>query len=74
MRLNIIFFVCGVAFGSFMTVLILALTNANKKEEPDDFKEYYDAWKEINDEYGVYDDEATIDEMFLGLGDDEDVL
>ena len=71
---SIIVFAGGVWLGAFMTVLILALTTANKKEEPDDFKEYYDAWKEINDEYGVYDDEATIDEMFLGLGDDEDVL
>ena len=74
MRLNFIFFVCGVAFGSFITVLILALTTANRDDNPDDFREYYDAWKEINDEYGVYDGEATIDEMFLGLGDDEDVL
>lgn len=74
MRLNFIFFVCGIAFGAFVTVLTLALTTANRDDNPDDFREYYDAWKEINDEYGVYDDddEATLNEMFLDLEDDDE--
>ena len=70
---SIIVFAGGVWLGAFMTVLILALTSANRDDNPDDFREYYDAWKEINDEYGVYDgDEATLNEMFLDLEDDNE--
>lgn len=74
MGFNFLLFFCGVCLGMFVAVLVLA--QANRREEqtvmtPEEFREYYKAWDEINDEYDVFNS-ATADEIFLGLGDDDE--
>ena len=68
-------FIGGIGVGAFCAVLFLALCNPpDDTMTKEEFEQYQREWKELNDEYDVYDDddEATLNEMFLDLEDDDE--
>ncbi len=74
MILSLITFAGGIGLGAFATVLLLALTNANRGDDlltPEEFERMRADWDEINDEYDVYSS-MTVDELFGDLNDEED--
>ena len=59
MMTNMLIFGCGLLFGVFVAVLIIALTNAKRELDDDpfdaeEFERFRDDWGELNDEYGVF--------------------
>ena len=75
MVLSLITFAGGIGLGAFATVLLLALTNANRDDDnlmtPEEFERMKAEWDAINDEYDVYS-AMTVDELFGDLNDEED--
>ena len=71
--LYLIIFLGGVGIGAFGAMMLLWWMNKRTVAEvlsPEEFRRYKRDWDSVHDEYGACDG-ATIDEIFLDLGEDE---